>query len=128
MSFLEEELEEYPIVHFRLVDGEELISFVEGSTETGNIYLSNPMRLNIIAEKNDHITYYFSRYCPFSIKDEVCINSTNIISYTPVTEAIEERYVQAVLRYKEQKSSTKVKHDQDKDSGIMIAEVSNTYH
>ena len=97
MTEKEDTLEDLDIQQFRLVDGTDIVAYIN-STDGVMILLERPMSVNCIHRQNGYETYFFTKYMPFSDTNIVKLNSKNVISICPLKSEIKEKYIRAALK------------------------------
>jgi len=93
-------LEDLPIKHIRLVNGDQIVSYVQ-HLEDDTVILEQPLQLHPVMSTNDResktYTFYFTRYMPLTDNRIVHLNPVNIVTYSDVTDDVMERYISSAL-------------------------------
>ena len=89
------------IRHFKLVSGEEVISYV-GTETSGDtlIHLERPLQIHRMGMGS----FFFSKWHPFSKKDECVVNPNQIVSHSECADVVKERYIKICLDISKDKS------------------------
>ena len=86
-----------PIRNLKLVNGDQIVAYINSESSSDTIILEHPCQLNLYKEKDSTLTYYFTRYMPLSKYGVIRLNASNIVAYTDVSEEVEEKYIRAAL-------------------------------
>lgn len=93
-------LEDLPIKHIRLVNGDQIVSYVQ-RLEDDSVILEQPLQLHPVMSTNQResktYTFYFTRYMPLTDNRLVHLNPVNIVTYSDVTDDVMERYISSAL-------------------------------
>lgn len=93
-------LEDLPIKHIRLVNGDQIVSYVQ-RLEDDSVILEQPLQLHPVMSTNEResktYTFYFTRYMPLTDNRLVHLNPVNIVTYSDVTDDVMERYISSAL-------------------------------
>lgn len=93
-------LEDLPIKHIRLVNGDQIVSYVQ-RLEDDSVILEQPLQLHPVISTNEResktYTFYFTRYMPLTDNRLVHLNPVNIVTYSDVTDDVMERYISSAL-------------------------------
>lgn len=93
-------LEDLPIKHIRLVNGDQIVSYVQ-RLEDDSVILEQPLQLHPVMSTNEResktYTFYFTRYMPLTDNRIVHLNPVNIVTYSDVTDDVMERYISSAL-------------------------------
>jgi hypothetical protein len=93
-------LEDLPIKHIRLVNGDQIVSYVQ-HLEDDTVILEQPLQLHPVMSTNEResktYTFYFTRYMPLTDNRIVHLNPVNIVTYSDVTDDVMERYISSAL-------------------------------
>ena len=108
-------LDTMDVQHLRLVDGQEIIAYIN-SVDGAMIITERPMLVHSIQNKGFD-TYFFSKYMPFAELNLVKINSRNVIAATRVRNDIKEKYIQAAIE------TSKSRDDEDMDIDLTEEEM-----
>ena len=91
------------IRHFKLVSGEEVISYVgSDSKEDTLIHLERPLQIHRMGMGS----FFFSKWHPFSKKDECVVNPNQIVSHSECADMVKERYIKICLDISKDMSET----------------------
>lgn len=91
------ELDEINIRHIKLTDATEIITMViDAQGDVLNI--EKPLLLNFMYEEDDTISYYFTKFCPFSRDGKIKLNARNVIAYSDVGSEMKARYVKSAVK------------------------------
>lgn len=93
-------LEDLPIKHIRLVNGDQIVSYIQ-RLEDDSVILEQPLQLHPVMSTNEResktYTFYFTRYMPLTDNRLVHLNPGNIVTYSDVTDDVMERYISSAL-------------------------------
>jgi hypothetical protein len=93
-------LQDLPIKHIRLVNGDQIVSYVQ-HLEDDSVILEQPLQLHPVMSTNERqsktYTFYFTRYMPLTDNRLVHLNPVNIVTYSDVTDDVMERYISSAL-------------------------------
>jgi len=83
------------IRHFKLVSGDEVISYVTDvkNEKESLLTLERPLQIHRMGMGS----FFFSKWHPFSKKDECVVNPSQIVSHSECADAVKERYIQICL-------------------------------
>jgi len=81
------------IRHLKLVSGEEVISYVNDSSENELIILERPLQIHRMGVGG----FFFSKWYPFAKKDEAIVNPRQIVSHSEVANDVKEKYIKICL-------------------------------
>ena len=88
-----DEYNDINIRHLKLVSGEEVISYVNENSENEIIILERPLQIHRMGIGG----FFFSKWYPFSKKDEAIVNPKQIVSHSEVANDIKEKYIKICL-------------------------------
>lgn len=97
MNDFEDSYDDMDIQHFKLVDGNEIIGYIN-SSDNNKVFVERPMTLNLAMALDGHDTYYFTKYMPFTKENIVTFHLNNIVSFSEVRNDIKETYIRAALK------------------------------
>ena len=93
-------LQDLPIKHIRLVNGDQIVSYVQ-HLEDDTVILEQHLQLHPVMSTNERqsktYTFYFTRYMPLTDNRLVHLNPVNIVTYSDVTDDVMERYISSAL-------------------------------
>lgn len=92
------ELDDINIKHIKLTDGTEIVTMITSTLGESVLNIEKPLLLNFMYEEDDSISYYFTRYCPFSRDGKVKLNAQNVVAYSDVTTDLKARYIRSALK------------------------------
>lgn len=102
-----------PIRNLKLVNGDQIVAYINSESSADTIILEHPCQLNLYKEKDSTLTYYFTKYMPLSKYGIIRLNSSNIVAYTDISEEVEEKYIRAALSSFESTSNSITEEDEE---------------
>ena len=91
------------IRHFKLVNGEEVISYVgSDKSEDTLIHLERPLQIHRMGMGS----FFFSKWHPFSKTDDCVVNPNQVVSHSECADIVKERYIKICLDISKDKSET----------------------
>lgn len=87
------------IRHLKLMNGEEVISFVK--EDENNFILEMPLKMHNVLN-NENQAFFFTKWQPLSADDFCSIDRNNILSDVMVHETVKVRYIQLCLEYRQE--------------------------